>query len=250
MKYNPLIHKRRSIRLKGYDYSLAGAYFITICVKDRQCLFGEIIDGEMILNELGQIAYNEWLKTLQIRPNVSLDVFEIMPNHMHGIILINDYNNNGGRGESHSPDNEPYLHDHHGRGESHSPGDAMHLSNGDHGRGESLSPNNESHSPNEPGRGELHSPNNELHSPNNYGKGECNSPLRVPFRSPSNNIGAIVRGYKSSVTKQINLLNRDVIVWQRNYHEHVIRNEKSYQRISDYIINNAANWNEDKFHVN
>ena len=239
MKYNPLIHKRRSIRLKGYDYSLAGAYFITICVKDRQCLFGEIIDGEMILNELGQIAYNEWLKTLQIRPNVSLDVFEIMPNHMHGIILINDYNNNGGRGESHSPDNEPYLHDHHGRGESHSPGDAMHLSNGDHGRGESLSPNNESHSP-----------NNEPHSPNDNVKGECNSPLRVPFRSPSNNIGAIVRGYKSSVTKQINLLNTEVIVWQRNYYEHIIRNEKSYQRISDYIINNAANWNEDKFHVN
>jgi putative transposase len=102
MKYNPLIHNRRSIRLKGYDYSQAGAYFITICTNQRQPLFGEILNGEMILSEIGQIAYNEWLKTPEIRPYVSLDVFAIMPNHMHGIILIND-DPTIRRGVSHTP---------------------------------------------------------------------------------------------------------------------------------------------------
>jgi putative transposase len=89
----------------------------------------------------------------------------------------------------------------------------------------------------------------ELHSPPiEINKGECNSPP-PEFKSPSNNIGAIVRGYKSSVTKQIKLLNRDPFVWQRNYHEHIIRNEQSYHRISNYIINNPEKWNEDKFFI-
>src|SRR5665213_1286986 len=105
MKYNPLIHHRRSIRLKGYDYAQAGAYFITICTKHREHFFGKVTDHEMVLNELGQVAYDEWLKTPELRPNVFLDVFVIMPNHMHGIIVINDDNATGDRGESNSPDN-------------------------------------------------------------------------------------------------------------------------------------------------
>lgn len=66
MAYNPIKHHRRSIRLKGYDYAQAGLYFITICTQNRVCLFGDVINGEMILNQYGQIAYNEWLKTPQI----------------------------------------------------------------------------------------------------------------------------------------------------------------------------------------
>ncbi|MGN6647241.1 MAG: hypothetical protein ACTHJT_12005 [Cytophaga sp.] len=92
MKYNPAIHNRRSVRLKGYNYAQQGAYFITICCHNKNRLFGEIINGEMILNANGNIAYNEWLKTSEIRPNVELDVFVPiaigMPNHMHGIIII------------------------------------------------------------------------------------------------------------------------------------------------------------------
>ena len=177
MKYNPQKRHRRSIRLKGYDYSQAGAYFITICTKNRKCLFGQVVNGEMILNEMGQIAYDEWLKTPELRSNVSLDVFVIMPNHMHGIVVILD-------------------------------------------------------------------------------QAECDSPIPMPmpmqaspFRSPSNNIGAIARGYKSSVTKQINLLNYSGSVWHRNYHEHIIRTEQSYHLISDYIINNPKKWNDDKFYM-
>ena len=80
-------------------------------------------------------------------------------------------------------------------------------------------------------------------------KGVCNTPLPELFRSPSHNIGAIVRGYKSSVTRQINLLDHVDSVWHRNYHEHIIRDEKSYMRISDYIINNPSNWTDDKFYI-
>ncbi len=95
MKYNPDIHHRRSIRLKGYDYSQAGLYFITICTQNRLCLFGEIVDDDRgtticALNENGRIAEKEWIKTSRMRPNIRLDVFVIMPNHMHGIIEIAD----------------------------------------------------------------------------------------------------------------------------------------------------------------
>lgn len=90
MKYNPLIHHRRSIRLKGYDYSKAGAYFITICCEDRIHRFGKVSGNEMLLNESGTIAYNEWINLADRFPNFELDVFQIMPNHMHGIIVLSD----------------------------------------------------------------------------------------------------------------------------------------------------------------
>jgi REP element-mobilizing transposase RayT len=86
------LHHRRSIRLPGYDYSQPGEYFITICTYERQCSFGEIIGGEMKLNSLGQIVYAEWFKTAQLRPYVELylEEFVVMPNHIHGILHINE----------------------------------------------------------------------------------------------------------------------------------------------------------------
>ena len=177
MKCNPDIHHRKSIRLRGYDYSQAGLYFITVCTHSCLRLFGEIIDGEMVLNECGQIAVDEWIKTSVLRPNVKLDEFVIMPNHIHGIINI--------------------------RNDTH-------------------------------GRGVLQ-----------Y------APTKTPkFKSPSQTIGAIIRGYKSSVTKQINMLREmsGVPVWQRNYYEHIIRDEKSYHKISEYIINNPIHWQDDKYY--
>jgi len=89
-KYNPHIHHRGSIRLKGYDYSQAGLYFITICCQDRIYRFGHVENGKMILNEFGIIAHDEWLNTPKIRPNVELRKFVIMPNHIHGIIQMHD----------------------------------------------------------------------------------------------------------------------------------------------------------------
>lgn len=189
MTYTPAKHHRRSIRLKGYDYSQPGLYFITLCCQNRICRFGHIENGETILNELGLVAYNEWLKTAEIRKNVELGEFIVMPNHFHAIVRLL------GRGELYSPDNT-----------------------------------NEFHSPDK---------TNELHSPDNLGV------FDTPLHSPSQTIGAIVRGYKSSVTKQLGILGFTEKIWQRNYHEHIIRDEQSYLKISEYIINNPANWNVD-----
>jgi len=185
MKYNPDIHHRRSIRLKGYDYSQAGLYFITICIQDRLCLFGEIKNEEMVLNKYGRIAEKEWIVTPEMRPNIHLDVFVIMPNHMHGIIEIVDC-----KGTTHRAPTDNRFTTH-------------------------------------------------------------RAPTVEQFGKPtSNTIPTIIRGYKSAVTKQINILQNQpgVPVWQRNYYEHIVRNEKSYLIISEYIMNNPFTWRDDKYH--
>ena len=95
MKYNPEIHHRRSIRLKGYDYGQAGLYFITICTWQRGHTLGAIEDGEMQLSQFGEIARDEWFRTAQLRPNITLAEFVVMPNHLHGIISIDDSDGGG-----------------------------------------------------------------------------------------------------------------------------------------------------------
>ena len=86
MYYNPNIHHRRSIRLREYDYSQAGFYFVTICVQKHECLFGEIANGEMILNNVGKTVQTIWNELPQHFQNAELDAFVVMPNHIHGII--------------------------------------------------------------------------------------------------------------------------------------------------------------------
>ncbi|TFG43346.1 MAG: hypothetical protein E4H43_01840 [Bacteroidia bacterium] len=103
--YNPNTHHRRSIRLKGYDYSQAGLYFITICVKDRECLFGEIIHGKIILNYAGKIADECWLKIPKHFPNAVLHEYIVMPNHIHGIIELKWNDSVGTRHVVSLPDN-------------------------------------------------------------------------------------------------------------------------------------------------
>lgn len=97
MKYNPDIHHRRSLRLKGFDYSSSGAYFMTICTHNRECILGDIIDGEMQLNEFGKIARlpqggsakrSHWQQLFQRYQNVEIDESIVMPNHLHGIIIL------------------------------------------------------------------------------------------------------------------------------------------------------------------
>jgi REP element-mobilizing transposase RayT len=182
MSYNPNNHHRKSIRLKGYDYTQAGLYFITICCQNRECLFGNIINGEMILNDAGNIANECWLAIPNHFPNVVLHEFVIMPNHIHGIIEL--------KTKSVGAENFP-----------------PHISMGVN---DSMGANDDS-----------------------------------PLRSPSKTIGSMVRGYKIGVTKWMRQ-NTDVYnVWQRNYWEHIIRNENEYNRIAEYIINNPQNWGND-----
>ena len=192
MKYNPEIHHRKSIRLKGYDYSHSGAYFITICCRDRVCRFGKLEKAKMILNEYGIVAHNEWNKLPERFFNFELDVFQIMPNHMHGIIVLNERV----------------------------------------GVTLAVAPNAE---------------HNAVDHDNNDAilRARVNRALTV---------GDIVGAYKSLVANgclDIYKLKNETMgkVWQRNYHEHIIRNKQSYQTIAQYIINNPAKWNDDKFNM-
>ena len=196
--YNPDRHHRRSIRLRGYDYSRAGAYFLTICTHQQTMLFGEIIDGEMALNELGHIVEQEWAESERIRAEIQLDEWVVMPNHFHGIVWI-------------SRDVEI---------------DAQHFGRGDR----PVAPT--STSVNHPAQLDI----------------PTSTPV-VPTGPKSKSIGALVAGFKSAVTKSINTIRRTPgsPVWQRNYYEHVIRDEAALNRIRQYIIENPALWDKDMY---
>lgn len=191
-KYNPETHHRRSIRIKEYDYSQEGLYFITICSFNHACLFGHIDNGDMVLTAYGKIANNEWMQTREMRNNIELHKSVIMPNHMHGIIEINDSTRRGTMPRARIPNvtrNQGTLQ---------------------------------------------------------------RAPTKEQFGKPtSNTIPTIVRGFKSSVTKQINIIRNTLghPVWQRSYYEHIIRNKKSYNRISEYIRYNPEKWLQDKYYM-
>ncbi|MBN1886714.1 MAG: transposase [Thermoflexales bacterium] len=89
-RYDPQHHHRRSIRLKGYDYAQAGAYFVTLCVQNRECALGYVVDGGMVLNDAGQIVQACWDDLPNHYPHIQLDAFVVMPNHVHGIIVLVD----------------------------------------------------------------------------------------------------------------------------------------------------------------
>lgn len=207
MKYNPDIHHRRSIRLHGYDYSREGAYFITICVQNRQCIFGHIENNTMVLNEFGQIAYWEWEKLPQRWPHIELGAFQIMPNHMHGIIIVNDV-----------PVGAPLAGD----------------------------PTNADRAP---ARG---TPTDADRAPADRAPAR-GAPTAIQWAQKPT-IGQIVGAYKSRVAteclKQVVAKNTGLYlgkIWQRNFWENIIRDLNAFDRISNYIIHNPANWKKDKF---
>lgn len=188
MNHNKM-YNRQSIRLKGYDYSRPGFYFITICTQNSTHIFGDVVDAKMVLNEFGKIAWNEWFNTECIRDNVLLDAFVVMPNHIHGIIEIFDVYNQSVGVFRDTPLRDRTIND--------------------------------------------------------------NAIYHAKFESPSNNLGAIVRGYKSAVTKRINQISQTpgTKIWQRNYYDHIIRNEQSLHQIREYIKYNPKNWKRDRFSI-
>jgi putative transposase len=175
--------QRKSVRLKEYDYSIPGWYYVTLCTYDRINVFGKVFNAKMRLNESGNIVEQEWLMTKKIRSNVDLDYYVIMPNHIHGIIILNS-------------------------------------------------------------RGELNSPTENIKGRMQY------APTNSKFRSPSQTLGAIIKGFKSSVTKRIRATTggTSLKVWQRNYYENVIRNELDLHNIRQYIELNPFKWELDEYY--
>ena len=169
--YDPANHHRRSIRLKEYDYSAEGLYFVTLCSHEHQCIFGKIIDDNVILSKYGEIIEEVWRTLPQHFTNIVCHEYVIMPNHMHCIIQIN----------------------------------------------------------------------------NNVGAGSAR-PAKEQNTSPLQKItlGNIVAFYKYNTTK---LANRNVQLWQRNYYEHIIRNQQSYEEIAAYIVENPIHWKRDKLYT-
>lgn len=173
-----------SKRLSDWDYSQTGYYFITICAFQREEIFGEIKNGKMILNGIGKIIEEEWLKTAKIRSNVRLDKFVIMPNHLHGILIIGNTEN------VETPR-----------------------------RGVSTAAS------------ELNIPANPHHHP----------------EWKSNSISTIINQFKGICTKQILTINPGLKrIWQPRFHDRIIRDEEELNRIQDYILTNAENWESDE----
>ncbi len=207
MGFNPEIHHRRSIRLRDYDYSRAGAYFVTIIAWQRECLFGEVVDGMMRLNDPGRMALECWDGLPGHFPHVKLDEFVVMPNHFHAILsIVGNVEANVGakQGVSASPDSDDDAHGGNNKGEyGNNKGEA----------GESFA-----------------------------------SPL--PHGTVRGSLGAIIQNFKSVSTRKINKIRKNpgAPVWQRNYYERVIRDDRELDGIRRYIAGNPVRWEEDENH--
>ena len=187
----PGYYHRRSIRLKGYDYTRPGAYFVTMRIREGECLFGDVLDGEVALNEYGRIVLDEWRRIAESRPNVVLDEYVVMPNHVHGIIILTAEAKGDSSGR---PD------DHH---------EASARSSVTHPAARTR-----------------------------------------PDGPVPGSIGAIVGQFKSLATKRINRLRGTpgISVWQRDYYEHVIRDDDALDAIRRYIRYNPVLWPGDEDH--
>jgi REP element-mobilizing transposase RayT len=190
-----------SARLPYWDYGQNAAYFITICTKNREHYFGEIITNRdamhcvstiMQLSEIGKIVKNEWIKTPELRPdmNLKLGEFVVMPNHFHGIIIISE-----------NPYNVQQCRD------------AMHCV-----------------------------------STAAHCVSATNTQSQNQFGPQSKNLASIIRGFKIGVTKHARIINPH-FTWQSRYYDHIIRDEKSYNQISAYIIDNPHKWQDDKYYA-
>ena len=181
-----LLSHRRSIRLKAYDYSRKGAYFITICTQNRECLFGRIVDQEMCLSDGGRMVQVVWNDLPSNYPGIEIDAFVIMPNHIHGIIIIHDR-----RGEP-----------------------CVRLVG--------------------------------------YGRKKGEHKVR-PYGTRPDSLGRVVQGFKSKTTheyiggvKQMGWTPFSGKLWQRNYYDHIVRNDEELNRIREYISDNPRRWDMDR----
>ncbi|MEX1275890.1 MAG: transposase [Bacteroidota bacterium] len=186
-------YRIESARLKGYDYSSPGAYFVTINTKGMMWWFGEVADGEMKLSEIGKIIADEWAKTPTIRPTVTLDEWQVMPNHLHGIIVIHESETAARSGQI---------------------------------------------------------PFGGWEKPVNINMVETHSSASLPekthnqFGPQRNNLGSIIRGFKSACTTRIHNAGFSEFAWQGRFWDRIIRDQGELERIRKYIIANPKKWGD------
>jgi REP element-mobilizing transposase RayT len=188
-----------SARLRNWDYGWNAPYYVTIKTKNRKCFFGEIKNEEMFHTEIGHIANQYWLEIPKHFPFVELDEFIVMPNHIHGILIINKQDGGG-----------IYDYNHGQIVETQNFVSLQQQFDHDHD----------------------HNPTHIVPSKNKFGP-------------QSQNLGSIMRGFKSAV-KTYSTTNNIEFKWQSRFHDHIIRNDLEFKRIANYIRNNPANWGKEK----
>ena len=210
-----------SARWQNWNYAAMGAYFITICTKNRKPFFGEIVQGKMQLNDIGLLAEFEWLQIVILRPDMKLELgaFVVMPNHLHGIIIIGENEFNTQKNKQCGDENN---------------------NNGDEGGGAACRDAM-------PG---VSKSTNVLQQNNIPTTTHTISQTTNKFGPQSKNLASIIRGFKSAVTSAATNVMHIEFGWQSRFHDHVIRDAKSFERIQNYIANNPMNWEVDKFHLN
>jgi len=246
LKYNNQ-YKKESNRMPGWDYSRNGYYFVTPVIQGMKWILGKIADGKMILSDFGKIVKEEWLKSFEIRQELILDEFIIMPNHLHAIIILKHpedaqnhsseiqcFINDPDLSNTDDFDENEYFNDDQNEnwnGNEKSPGDGNEKSHGD-GNG-----NVQTH-----GRASL----------------RAGQSAQSNLYRPPHSISSFMAGFKSATTSKIDdfidlhhlpipKYNRNNRLWQLNYNDHIIRNDREYTRIKSYIQNNPKKWEKDKF---
>jgi len=218
-------YRIESARAGWWDYADAASYFVTVCTKDNQMFFGNIENGKMNLNELGKIVYDEWLRTIDLRPDMNLKIgeFIVMPNHFHAIIIIGENEYNRKSSACHcartcpsipplaSPHDRPLARPH---TRPHTRTDAMHRV---------------------------------CTCMRARANAEFKPTQKNQFGPQSKNLASIMRGFKSAVTTRAKKMGMMHFAWHPRFYDHIIRNSFSYARISTYIRQNPKKWNEDKF---
>ncbi len=179
-------YRPTSIRFPTWDYACAGYYFVTLCSRHHQPIFGEIIGGEIVLSPIGEIAERFWLEIPAHFPNTDLDEFVIMPNHVHGIIILRDVVA------------------------------AQHAAPLPEHKAAAL--------------------------PDNHAAPLPDAPITPKHLPAPGSLSAIIRSYKSAVTRWAGKNGYPSFAWQPRFYDHIIRNEQSLQSIRLYIRNNPLNW--------
>ena len=215
-----------STRLQKWDYGWNASYFVTICTANRKCYFDNIVDGEMKLSNIGVLADVFWHEIKNHAKYVELDEFVVMPNHVHGIIILNGYNyDNQNKNNDNNTNKNDYKNN---NGNDNENGDGNGDGNGNVETRHALSLQQQQ------------SQQSQQQSQQTIGKKRFQN-------QGKNTLSSIIGSYKSAVTKHANRMGFD-FAWQSRFNDHIIRDYESHQRIRNYIIDNPKNWKNDKFY--